>query len=232
MEPAEGERAEKLWFRAKSMNSEPEDTGSSPPLGQRSQAPRLPETWLAPPLEGGRSPHSSSQVCSGGRRCGRARHSAESRCHVLWLERWVSVGPGQEMELKRDAGADLAASKAKAKRCAWQGSIPSKEQISNTTLGVGEEVRSRCRNSTGGSYEVPRERRNGMDRLRPGSRLILTGHLGRLPGGGSPEAVPAKSGGGGGPALAESSKEGGTSQSWAMPLEMPLPQPVRAPSPT
>lgn len=79
---------------------------------------------------------------------------------------------------------------------------------------------------TGGSYKIPRERRNGMDRLRPGSPLILIGHLGRLPGGGSPDAVPAKSGGGGGPALEETSREGGTRQSWAMPLPRDAPTPT------
>lgn len=144
----------------------------------------------------------------------------------MWLERWVSLGPGQELELERDAAADLVASKAKAKRFAGQGSIPSEEQISNTTLRGGEEVRSRCRNSTGGSYKVPRERRNGVDRLRPGSPLILIGHLGRLPGGGSPDAVPAKSEGGGGPALEETSREGEVRQSWAMPPPRDAPTPT------
>lgn len=37
----------------------------------------------------------------------------EPRCHVFWLQLWVSVGPRREKELKGDAEADLAASKAR-----------------------------------------------------------------------------------------------------------------------
>lgn len=45
-----------------------------------------------------------------------------------------------------------------------------------------------------------------MDLLKPGNPSILTRHLGRLPGGGSPEAMPAKADEGGGLALEGTSK--------------------------
>lgn len=78
-----------------------------------------------------------------------------------------------------------------------------------------------------------------MDLLKPGNPSILTRHLGRLPGGGGPEAVPAKADEGGGLALEGTSKGrrdkpklGHTQGRQLLPcLELLPPQLLRDPTP-
>lgn len=84
------------------------------------------------------------------------------------------------------------------------------------TLENGEDVRSEVQKPSRRPLPHPRREttRGGPAEARTPSSP--TRHLGRLPGGGSPEAAPANAGEGEGLALRGPAREGGTSQSWAI----------------
>lgn len=106
------------------------------------------------------------------------------------LKREVGDTPHHEASKARPSGLDVA---QEPQALAWLGSILSREQLSTHDWNMERECDRRC----GNTEQSPWRETHGMDLLQPGNPSILTRHLGRLPGGGSPEAVSQSRRGGG-----------------------------------